>query len=303
MSAVRAATGRALLASTTRLGPVHLTVTDLERSIRFYEQAIGLRVGRQEAGQVELGAGGEKLLVLHERPGARRAPRRAGLYHLALLLPTREELAHALRRLLEGRWPLQGAADHGVSEALYLADPDGNGIELYRDRPREQWPRRDGRLEMVTAALNLDGLLGDAAGEAAPRARAAPGTVVGHVHLHVGDLEAAVAFYRDAVGFELMQRFGASAAFLSAGGYHHHLGLNTWAGTGIPPAPPDAIGLRHWTVVLADEGARAALGERLTGAGAEPRELAGGLLARDPAGNAVLFTVTDDPGGDEGTER
>ncbi|MDP8943242.1 MAG: VOC family protein [Actinomycetota bacterium] len=302
MSATGTATGEALLAATTRLGPVHLTVSDLDRAVPFYEQAIGLRAERRATGRAALGAGGEDLVVLHERPGARRAPRHAGLFHVALLLPTRPELAHALRRLLEAGRPLQGASDHGVSEALYLADPDGNGIELYRDRPREEWPRRDGRLEMVTAALDLHDLLAEAT-EPEPRPEAGAATAIGHVHLHVGDLDAAVTFHRDVVGFELTQLMGDSAAFLSAGGYHHHVGLNTWAGVGIPPAPPDAIGLRHWTVVLADPSERAALRERLERAGVESREsagvdspeAAGGLLARDPAGNAVTFIVADDP--------
>ena len=279
------------LAAGLRLGATHLTVSDLERAIDFYERAIGLRTQRRDDGVAALGAGDQDLLMLHELPGTRPPGRHAGLFHVAILLPSRLELARALRRVLESGAALQGASDHGVSEALYLADPDGNGLELYADRPREQWPRTDAGLAMVTDPLDLHGLLAELDDE--PPEGAPEGTVIGHVHLHVADLEASIAFYRDVVGFELMQTFGrgreASAGFLSAGGYHHHLGVNTWAGVGVPPAPPDAAGLHHWTVVLADDGERRALVERLRRAGIDPEERGEGVLARDPSGNAVLF--------------
>ena len=278
-----------LLAAGLRLGATHLTVSDLTRAVDFYERAIGLSVSGREEGRAALGAEGEDLLVLHELPAARPPGRHAGLFHVAILFPSRLELARALRRVLESGGALQGASDHGVSEALYLADPDGNGLELYADRPREDWPRTDGGgLAMVTEPLDLHGLLAEL-DDAAP-ALAPPGTTIGHNHLHVADLDAAVAFYRDVVGFELMQTFGHSAGFLSAGGYHHHLGVNTLAGVGVPPAPPDAVGLRHWTVVLADPAERATLGERLRAARAQADEREVGLFTRDPSGNAVLFT-------------
>jgi catechol 2,3-dioxygenase len=275
------------LGAGTRLGAAHLTVTDLERSVEFYERAIGLRAHRRDDGPAALGAGGD-LLVLHEQPGARPPGRHAGLFHLAILLPSRLELARALRRVIDAGAPLQGASDHGVSEALYLADPDGNGLELYADRPREAWPHdAGGGLEMVTEPLDLHELLAGLDDGVSPVADER--TILGHAHLHVGDLDAAIAFYRDVVGFELMQTFGNSAGFLSAGGYHHHLGVNTWAGVGVPPAPPDTVGLRHWTVVLADAAEREALRGRLEAAGVEAEERDGGVLARDPSGNAVLF--------------
>jgi len=255
-----------------RLGPIHLTVSDVDRSVGFYQDALGLQQHRRENGTAALGVGEDDLVVLHEEPGARPAGRHAGLYHYALLSPSREELARALQRLAVTRTPIQGASDHGVSEAIYLSDPDGNGIELYADRPRDQWPppAPGDRVGMYTQALDVSGLL-DVVGDEPPRPQAGPGLRMGHVHLHVSDLDEAVRFYRDRLGFEVMAHI-PNAAFLSAGGYHHHLGLNTWRGVGVPPAPPGTVGMRHWTVVLDDEDA--------------PVE----GLVRDPSENAVLFT-------------
>jgi catechol 2,3-dioxygenase len=276
-------TGAALLAPETRLGPVELTVTDLARSLRYYEASIGLRAQSREDGRAALGAGGADVVVLVEQPDARRAERHAGLYHYCLLHPSRLELARAAKRLALTRTPIDGASDHGTHEAIYLPDPDGNGIELAADRPRDQWPD-----PIFTGGgphpLDVRGLLGLVADEPEPPA-ASPEIAVGHVHLHVGDLSAAVGFYRDVVGFEL--RFAMpSAAFLSAGGYHHHVGLNTWRGEGAPPAPKGAVGLRRFTVLLRDAAELVAVRAR---AGADAQETAEGLLLEDPAGNAVLL--------------
>jgi catechol 2,3-dioxygenase len=238
------------LPSALRLGAVHLTVADLDRSVAFYQDAIGLQQQRREDGVAALGAGGEDLVVLHEQPGARPAGRHAGLYHYALLFPTREELARAVQRLVVTHTDISGASDHGVSEAIYLSDPDGNGIELYADRARDAWPppAPGERIGMYTRALDLRGLLETVAG-AEPVSRAGAGLRVGHVHLHVGDIEAARAFYVERIGFEVMASM-PSALFLAAGGYHHHLGANTWRGEGVGPAPAGTAGLREWTVVL-----------------------------------------------------
>ena len=289
MSTTQADSG-AVLPATLRLGAVHLTVTDLDRSAGFYQDSLGLQVHGREDAVAALGAGEEDLVVLHEEPGARPAGRHAGLFHLALLHPSREELARALQRLAATRATITGASDHGVSEAIYLSDPDGNGIELYADRPREAWPAPDpgARVGMFTAALDVQELLHVVADEDV-HARAGEGLVVGHVHLHVSDLAAARTFYVDRVGFEPMAGM-RSAMFVSAGGYHHHLGFNTWRGEGVPPAPERAIGLRHWTVVLDDPDALEAVRARLEGAGAAPEPVPGGLQVRDPAGNAVTFT-------------
>ena len=212
----------------TTLGAVRLRVADLAGARSFYERALGLEA-RADGEVVALGVpGGPALVELREQADA--APRRpgaSGLFHLALLLPSRAELARALWRLARERVPLTGASDHLVSEALYLADPEGNGIELYRDRPREEWERDGGELRMATLPLDLDPLLAEAPAE--PEAAIAPGTRLGHVHLQVADLRAAEAFYGGALGFEAMVRGSPGALFLAAGGYHHHVGLNTWA--------------------------------------------------------------------------
>jgi len=273
------------------VGPVALNVSDLARSVSFYRDALGLRVHRQDGASAALGAGGEDLLLLEERPDAPRPRRATGLYHFALLVPARRDLARALRHLSAARVPLQGAADHLVSEALYLADPDGNGIEIYRDRPRAEWVYDGGRLRMTTDPLDVEGLLGEVEGDGEPWQGLAPGTGMGHVHLRVSDLAAAEAFYRDVLGFDLTTRYGSSAAFLSRGGYHHHLGLNTWESQGAPAPPPGALGLHTFQLHLpAAEVSRiraaagAAAGERGFLAAPEARD---GLLLRDPAGNAV----------------
>ena len=255
-----------------RLGPVHLTVTDLDRSVGFYQDPIGLRVRAHEGPVATLGSDSTDILVLHEDPGARPPGRHAGLYHFALLFPSREELARALQRLAARGTPITGASDHGVSEAIYLNDPDGNGIELYRDRPRDQWPPpRTGRerVGMFTEPLDIPDLMSTVEGAGDPPRQADDGLRLGHMHLHVGDVEEAMRFYRDELGLEEMARY-PGAAFVAWDGYHHHLGFNTWRGEGVPPAPDDAVGLRHWTA--------------FTGNGGEERMLA------DPSGNRVLLT-------------
>src|SRR3954464_231516 len=191
------------LPATLRLGAVDLTVADVDRSVAWYQRALGLRVRRHEATTAELGDGSETLVVLHEDPQARPAARHAGLYHYALLYPTREELARAALRLARTRTPIQGASDHGTHEAIYLPDPDGNGIELAADRPREQWPTPQEEFAGGgPRPLDFDSLLGTVAGEE-PSAQVRPGLRVGHVHLHVSDVNAGLAFYRDVIGFEV----------------------------------------------------------------------------------------------------
>jgi catechol 2,3-dioxygenase len=274
----------------TRIGAVHLTISDLRRSVRFYETHLGFTVHRRGERTAWLGAGGPDLLILSQCETAPRMRGTTGLYHFAILVPSRLDLAHALRRLVATDTMMQGAADHGVSEALYLADEDGIGIEIYRDRPREQWPVVAGELRMGADPMDLEALLAEA-GRADGPAGLEAGTVMGHVHLHVSRLEEAHAFYVGLLGFELMQRYGPSALFVAAGGYHHHVGLNTWAGVGAPPPPPGAIGLKHFALALPDDRARAALVERVRAAGIVAEPLDGGLLIHDPAKNALLLTT------------
>ena len=275
--------------SATSIGAVHLTVTDLEPALTFYRACLGFAVQHREGSVVHLGAGGSTLLVLVGEADARTLRGTSGLYHFAVLLPSRQLLAAALRHLARTGTPLQGASDHGVSEALYLADPEGNGIEIYRDRPREEWPREGSRIAMVTDPLDVDDLLAEP--EPADRGALPPGTLIGHVHLRVADIAAAEAFYCGGLGFDLVTRYGASASFVSAGGYHHHIAFNTWAVRGAPAPPPGAAGLRHFEVRLPDEAARERVVEQVGAAGVPIGVTPGGLLVRDPSGNGVALTV------------
>jgi len=277
----------------THTGVVSLTVADLARSLRFYRDVLGLAPAERSNNSALLAAGDTPLLYLVELPGAQpKPPRSTGLYHFAILLPSRPELGLWLRHVLEIGWPLQGWSDHGVSEAIYLADPDGNGIEIYRDRPRSEWPVLDGALQLTTDPLDAQGLLA-LAGSAAPSGYVMPaGAVMGHVHLHVASIPQAQAFYCDVLGFDLAQRYGPSALFVSAGGYHHHIGLNTWAGVGAPPAPAGSAGLRYFTVLVPDDASLASLVRRVEGAGIPVVAQDGGWQLQDPSGNGIRLLVS-----------
>jgi catechol 2,3-dioxygenase len=276
----------------TTVGPMRLAVADIGRALSFYEGVLGMQVERRADGAVALSAGATPLLVLEERPGARPKPQRAtGLYHVALLLPSRLDLARVIRRFAETRYPLGGASDHLVSEALYLDDPDGNGLEIYADRPRASWSFARNEVRMAVDPLDIDSILGELRADPAPWAGMPAGSTVGHVHLHVKDLPSAEAFYCGILGFEVMARYGSGALFVAAGGYHHHLGLNTWAGVGAPPPPPDAVGLRHFAVHLPGPAARDAVIGRVRAAGIAIDETEEGLLLRDPSQNGVIITA------------
>jgi catechol 2,3-dioxygenase len=275
----------------TSMGPVRLTVADLDRLRDFYRDAIGLSELPADDGTVRLGAGEEPVVELVGDPDAATRPAgTSGLFHLAILVPSRPDLARALQRVAEAGWRLSGASDHLVSEALYLSDPEGNGIELYRDRPKEEWPIRDGALQMDTLPLDLDGVLGELRREDAT-APMPPGTRIGHVHLNVGDLAAAEAFYSGALGFDVTVRGYPGALFVSAGGYHHHLGLNTWAGEGAPPPPPGSRGLRQFEIALPSAAALAAEEDRLHEAGFEPVRDGDRVRVTDPSGNQIVLTA------------
>ena len=273
------------------MGVVRLTVADLNRSRAFYEQAIGLRASERDDGTIAFGAAGAPPLVeLRGDSSAARLDRRAtGLYHLAILAPSRVDLAFALGRLAEARWPLDGASDHLVSEALYLSDPDGNGIEIYRDRPREEWQRVNGNLAMDTLPLDLQSVLGELTGASGNQRLAPSGTRIGHVHLQVSDLRDAEAFYSGVLGFEVMVRGYPGALFVSAGGYHHHLGLSTWHSLGSAPPAPGAVGLRSFEIVVPNPQELERILERVRAAGIEFVPTDEGSLIRDPSGNGVLL--------------
>jgi catechol 2,3-dioxygenase len=280
------------------IGTVALTVADLDRSIAFYRDALGLLVqirGQRSARIGTDGAGsapGRALLDLHEIPGAQRPRRATGLYHFAILLPGRSDLARVISRLSAADVRIHGASDHGVSEAIYLADPDGNGIEIYRDRPREEWTRdRGGAVRMPSDPLDLEGILREAApGE--PTTGPAPAeTRIGHVHLHVPDLETAERFYVDVLGFDVVTRYGSEALFVSAGGYHHHVGLNTWAGVDAPPPPENSAGLRWFELAHTSDEERDLTASRLAAAGVEAKRIGDDYMIRDPAQNGIRLTV------------
>jgi catechol 2,3-dioxygenase len=308
MSATTEPTTNPVIAPGTTIGAVHLTVRDLDRSRAFYELVLGMRASEQTDGTVALSpseagatAGGdEPLLHLHPNPAAAPLDRgRTGLFHFAVLVPDRRELALALLRLAQERWPLDGASDHLVSEALYLSDPEGNGIEIYRDRPRSEW-RRDasGALEMATLPLDLDDIIAEvgpdplaAAASADADHRGLPaGTKIGHVHLQVAELAAIERFYAGVLGFDVMVRGYPGALFVAAGGYHHHIGLNTWHSRGAAAPAPGSAGLLKYEVRVGDPAALADVLARAQAAGLAVDTSAGaGAMVRDPSGNAVLL--------------
>ena len=296
----------------TRLGAVRLQVADLERSLEWYRRVLGLepldrepldreprdrephhREPHDRSGRVaRLGAlgAGAPLVELHERPGATPVPRRGrlGLYHYAILLPDRPALGRFLRHLSEIGEPA-GKSDHFVSEALYLTDPDGLGIEVYADRPRTAWRHEDRQLAMTTIPLDVEDVLRAAGGER--WSRMPLGTVLGHVHLFVGDLERAAAFYHAGLGLDKTVWSYPGALFLSAGGYHHHLGINTWA-TGAVPAGPDEARLLEWEVVVPSPREAAEAIASIAAAGGAVDHSADGGVARDPWGTVVRVRGT-----------
>ena len=265
-------------------------MADIDDLAAFYERVVGLRALERDGELARLGPhGGAPLIELISAPDAPPAPSfSTGLFHLAILVPSRAELARALQRAASAGWRLTGASDHLVSEALYLRDPEGNGIEIYRDRPRDQWGHDGGELRMATLPLDLQDLLGelDSAGE--PANGLAADTTMGHVHLQVADIPSAEGFYSDGLGLEVTVRSYPGALFVAAGGYHHHIGLNTWQSEGAPPPPEGSLGLDRYELVLPDAAAvdvaAASLGER-----ADPVRVDEGVLATDPSGNRVLL--------------
>jgi catechol 2,3-dioxygenase len=268
---------------------VRLQVADIARSLAYYERVLGFRVVRRDdSGAAALGAAGSDapILELRERLGARPHPKRGqlGLFHFAILLPDRASLGRLVRHLSEiGAYA--GMSDHLVSEALYLTDPDGLGIEVYADRPRTDWRYAGRELQMATIPLHVEDLM--AAGGTERWTGMPNGTSIGHVHLHVGDLEKAAAFYHEALGFDKVVWSYPGALFLSAGGYHHHLGTNTWA-AGAQPATDEDARLVEWELVMPDAASVSAAGASVEASGGSvERSADGSILARDPWGTAV----------------
>jgi catechol 2,3-dioxygenase len=277
----------------TSIGSVALRVVDLERSRAFYTHALGMtELGEGVGGALALGGpDGHVLLELTGDPEATpRDPRQTGLFHLAVLVPSRADLARSLYGIAATRVPLNGASDHLVSEALYLHDPDGNGIEIYRDRPRADWPRdASGTIEMATLALDLDDLIRELAEPPSPAPGLAAGTVIGHVHLQVAAIGDVERFYATVLGFDVTVSTYPGALFVSAGGYHHHIGLNTWNSRGGSAPGPRSVGLASYGVHVGSETGLAAVLGRVRAAGLETVEdgASGEVLVSDPAGNRV----------------
>lgn len=270
----------------TSLGMAGLRIASLERSLAFYRDLLGFKVISQSGADALLGAGSEPLLRLEAHSGLSPRPRRAtGLFHIALLLPARADLGTMLRRLADYRVNL-GASDHIVSEALYLDDPDGNGVEIYADRPRESWSWEHGEITMATEPLDTESLLAEASQSDEPY-HLPSGTRIGHVHLQVGDLAAARRFYVDLLGMDVTTRSYPGALFVSAGGYHHHLGLNVWRSQGLGPAPEAAAGLDTFELRLPSRADVDAAHQRLEAAGIDLAEDGTGFLVRDPWANRI----------------
>jgi catechol 2,3-dioxygenase len=275
----------------TNLGHVHLTVANLETQLAFYQGVLGFQVHRREGDTASLGAGRDDLLRFTEQKGARPARRTTGLYHFCLLVPARVELAQLLRRIADTSSPVQGLVDHHTAEAIYLADPEGNGIEIDSDWPRERWPSAQEMLRLGNAPLDVDGLMAELPNAPGDWPGLHADSTIGHVHLHVSDLASAREFYHGILGFDEMMQIPGQAGFVSAGGYHHHVAYNIWAGVGAPPPPADTTGLRHFTVQLPDEAALSLVLSRVRAAGLPVEETEGGQLVRDPSRNGVLLTT------------
>ncbi len=271
------------------IGTVALSVANLEASLTYYQRHIGLRLHRREGDVAYLGTGGVDLLRLAEKRGARKSFGTTGLYHYALLLPTRTDLALALRHFATQQTTLSGMANHAVSEAIYLSDPDGHGIEIYRDRPLQEWEFVNGCLKMSVEPLDVADLFDTLLHMPAQPWDGLPAdTRMGHIHLHVSNLAAAEQFYCQLLGFELMMRYGTGASFLATGGYHHHLGINIWNGAGAPPPPPDALGLQ-WYEICASAAELPQILMRLEAAGVPLTPQNTGWRLADPAGNPILL--------------
>jgi catechol 2,3-dioxygenase len=278
------------IASATHMGPVELSVADLGRSLDYWQESIGLRVLGQDGGRATLGAD-SPLVYFVEEPGAKAADGYTGLFHVALLVPDRQSLARFLAHASRVRVPLTGLSDHAVSEAIYLRDPDRHGIEIYADRPRELWEGKVAQ-KMTTMPIDVDNLLGELEDPATEPFDGLPdGTTVGHVHFRVADVDDTARFYRDVLGMDVTAQLGSQAVFLSAGGYHHHFGGNTWESRGATPAPPGSATLRHATIVVPDTEERDRVAARVADGGQEPEPSDGGVLVRDPSQNPLLLVA------------
>ncbi|WP_042354091.1 VOC family protein [Bacillus rubiinfantis] len=273
---------------TVYVSDVTIKVKNFNASVKFYQKILGFQVLEQTAQKAVLTADGSTPLLTLEQPinVIAKEPRTTGLYHFAILLPSRADFARFLRHILKTGYPL-GAADHLVSEALYLNDPDGNGIEVYRDRPAAEWQWKNGLVEMATDPLDSEGILSecDEAWTGLPE-----GTVMGHIHLHVADLQAAQEFYTNGLGFEVVSYY-PQAVFLSTSGYHHHIAINTWQGIGAKQPADNSVGLASYTIVYHDADGRETVITKLKQLGAPIQEQGDDYLTSDPSGNRIRLVI------------
>jgi len=276
------------LPAATRLGPVTLNAADADALAAFYQEALGLGVASSDAAAITLSAGQEALLILQRAPGASRPRRSAGLYHFCLAVPERRQLGWWLKRLTDGGFELQGLVDHHAAEAIYLQDPEGNGVELNCDRSRENWDLEK-YIAMGNGPLDIEGLFNEL--RAKPVEGLTPEARVGHIHLHVGDLAASKRFYFETLGLDIVAELGGQAVFTSAGGYHHHVAFNLWHGRNAPPAPEGSQGLEGFEFKLGEPEALAAAGLRLEKAGYEVKREGAALVTRDASGNKLSLVV------------
>jgi catechol 2,3-dioxygenase len=284
----------------TRIGHVALTVANLDNQIAFYQQALGFVQHWRDGNSAGLGAGGADLLRLVEEPAFKRYQRVTGLYHFAVLFPNRRELARAMARLFVMKYR-NYPTDHIMTKTTYLDDPEGNGIELYTESPEDGWMgmengeyiarRADGSLSSGRETLDVEALLNNLKEDDRLDVPIPEGTRIGHVHLHIRDVNEALDFYHGLLGFDVMGNAKSMrAAFISAGGYHHHIGLNTWQGEGAPPPPPDALGLRYFTVELPDQAALDEVLARVETTNIPVNQTGDGMLLADPSQNGVMLT-------------
>ena len=276
----------------TFVGQVNIKVQSLERSLAFYQEVIGFKVYEKTDKSAKLTADGKTVLLSIEQPTdvIPKRGRTTGLYHFAILLPDRTDLAKILKHFLQTGYPLQGASDHLVSEALYLADPDGNGIEIYIDRPASKWKWNGQEVVMATDALDAENLLSE--GIEGMWNGLPAGTVMGHIHLHVAELVKTEEFYTKGLGFEVVSRYGPQALFISSGKYHHHIGLNTWNGAGAPTPPANSVGLESFSLVLPDEVSLKETVASLKKIGA-PVQIENSIpITIDPSGNKIRLEIS-----------
>ncbi len=278
-----------------QIGRVHLNVSHMERATFFFREALGFKLLAEDETRTSLGCSPDiELLILHQvnNPPPRKAT--TGLYHLALLLPTREDLARLILHLVNNNVPLQGVADHGVSESVYLSGPDDIGIEIYADRNLEDWPcDEEGQLEMGTDELDLDNLLLTIKGKNKQWNGLPVQTRVGHVHLKVSELTQTALFYKT-LGLQVTQEYGQNALFFAGKDYHHHVAVNTWDSAGADPLPVDTAGLRSFEIVLADQSSLSAIKENLTRNEISYEDGETNILVRDP--NGILIELLTKPG-------